>query len=84
MLIDSLVSTRRAGVAQRPEQAFEPGAALLRAAGAGSRPPFPHPATLQASGRVAVLLEHRLSDVHSPRRVLGTRPWRWRWALLRD
>eukprot|EP00969_Alexandrium_andersonii_P341138 15079357-Alexandrium_andersonii.AAC.1 len=68
MLIDSLVGARNAGVAERPEQALEPGAALLRVAGSSGRAPLTHPATLQASGRVAMLLEHRLSDVHSPRR----------------
>eukprot|EP00969_Alexandrium_andersonii_P046763 2051721-Alexandrium_andersonii.AAC.1 len=31
-----------------------------------------------------MLLEHRLSDVHSPRHVLSTRPRRWHRAFLRD
>eukprot|EP00969_Alexandrium_andersonii_P226697 10011215-Alexandrium_andersonii.AAC.1 len=60
MLIDSLVSTCHAGIAQCPKQTLEPGAALFRVAGAGGRTPPPHPATLQTSSRVAMLLEHRL------------------------
>eukprot|EP00969_Alexandrium_andersonii_P121560 5373889-Alexandrium_andersonii.AAC.1 len=60
MPIDSFVSTCHAGIAQRPEQVLGPGTALLRVAGASGRASPPHPATLQVSRRVAMLLEHRL------------------------
>eukprot|EP00969_Alexandrium_andersonii_P264939 11710037-Alexandrium_andersonii.AAC.1 len=58
MLIGSLVCTCHASVARRPERTLEPGAALLRVAGTSSRTLLPHPATLQAPSRVAMLLEH--------------------------
>eukprot|EP00969_Alexandrium_andersonii_P213314 9419439-Alexandrium_andersonii.AAC.1 len=60
MLAHALVRARHAGVAQSSEQTFEPGAAPLRASGAGRRPPFSYTAALQAPGRVAVLLEQGL------------------------
>eukprot|EP00969_Alexandrium_andersonii_P161230 7124946-Alexandrium_andersonii.AAC.1 len=84
MLVDTLVGTSHASVAQGPEQTLEPGSAFLGVAGSGSRTPLPHPATLQASSRVAVFLEHCLGDIHSPRRMLCARPRRRHWAFLRD
>eukprot|EP00969_Alexandrium_andersonii_P070019 3090471-Alexandrium_andersonii.AAC.1 len=62
MLVHTLVCARHAHIAQSPEQGLDPGAALLRASGAGRRASLPYAAALQAPGRVAVLLEHGLGD----------------------
>eukprot|EP00969_Alexandrium_andersonii_P370747 15477995-Alexandrium_andersonii.AAC.1 len=67
MLIDTLVGARRARIAQTSEQALEPGAALLRAAGTGGRAPLSRSPAPQAPSCVAVPLEHGLSDVDPPR-----------------
>eukprot|EP00969_Alexandrium_andersonii_P266818 11791726-Alexandrium_andersonii.AAC.1 len=84
MLVDALVSARHASITHGSEQALEPGTALFRAAGAGGRAPLMRSAALQTPSRVAVLLEHGLSDVDSPRSMLSPRPRRWRGSLLWD
>eukprot|EP00969_Alexandrium_andersonii_P098762 4357867-Alexandrium_andersonii.AAC.1 len=84
MLVHTLVCARHARVAQSSEQAFDPGAALLRASGAGRRAPLPYSAALQAPGRVAVLLKHGLGDVDPPRSTLSPGARERCNSLLRD
>eukprot|EP00969_Alexandrium_andersonii_P187739 8295192-Alexandrium_andersonii.AAC.1 len=84
MLVHALVCARHARVAQSSEQTFEPGAALLRASGAGGRAPLSYSAALQAPGCVAVLLKHGLGDVDPPRSMLRPRSRERCSSLLRD